>query len=509
MKKRWPLICGGLFLVFLAELISLGYAWTRANLLDQAIIGKKSVWLLYATLLYFGITVFYVLLQLGATDIFTALGQDHIIKWRSALLNALVHDPTVPKESVQSMFTREAVSSGTLFSALLPQAASRLFTAVLPLIILLRIQPQAALTSLLAIPLVLLCQKHLNRWAKLLESRVLDYDKRLSSYLVEAVRGLSVAQLHGATAWIRSRASSIQDPFWRSRMQASFLQRAVWDVAFWLGSLPLVVVYYLGGKQAIAGVGTPGRLLMIAQYVSEVGIPVLAISGLISQREAIRTATSRMEAIIPAAQRIPAGEPEQPGEIVVENLLVKTKHQRTILSDFSLQAKAGELVVITGENGSGKSTLLRALAGLQPPTGGRIAIGGVDLYQLPADQRAEVVGYLPQSVHVFRGTLASNIVLDKPMDTRRLSACVEAANLNDLLAGYKPDELLERDRLSGGQAQRLGFARLLYRDNPIWLLDEPVAHLDAVATEKLFYLMLSSACVTKKPSLWCYMQLSI
>ncbi|NLY54014.1 MAG: ATP-binding cassette domain-containing protein [Firmicutes bacterium] len=86
----------------------------------------------------------------------------------------------------------------------------------------------------------------------------------------------------------------------------------------------------------------------------------------------------------------------------MKNLLVKTRHGRTIFADFALQAKAGELVVITGENGSGKSTLLRVLAGLQPPTGGKIAIGGVDLYQLPADQRAEVVGYLPQSVHVFR-----------------------------------------------------------------------------------------------------------
>ncbi|NLY54015.1 MAG: ABC transporter ATP-binding protein [Firmicutes bacterium] len=235
MQKRGLLI-GGLFVIFLAELISLGYAWTRANLLDQAIIGKKSIWLLYATLLYFGITVFYVLLQLGSTAIFTALGQDHIIKWRSALVNALVNDPTVPKESVQSMFAREAVSSGTLFSTLLPQAASRLFSAVLPFVLLLRIQPQAALISLLAIPLLLLCQKHLNRWAKLLESRVLDYGKRLSSYVVETVRGLSVVQLYGATDWMRKRASSIQAPFWRRHSRApaddSPVCKRSWDTSF-------------------------------------------------------------------------------------------------------------------------------------------------------------------------------------------------------------------------------------------------------------------------------------
>ena len=85
--------------------------------------------------------------------------------------------------------------------------------------------------------------------------------------------------------------------------------------------------------------------------------------------------------------------------------------------------------------------------------------------------------------------MVNNIVLDKPLDAHRLETSLAGANLEDLLTGYKLDEVLERDRLSGGQAQRLGFARLLYRDNPIWLLDEPVAHLDAVAADKLFDLV--------------------
>ena len=148
---------------------------------------------------------------------------------------------------------------------------------------------------------------------------------------------------------------------------------------------------------------------------------------------------------------------------------------------------AGERVVLLGAIGSGKSTLLKVLAGLYRPGEGRVRLGNADLWEIDANVVAEQVSYLPQSVHLFKGTLRSNLTLSGSVSDSHLLHITEQLGI-DRIAAESPqgmDLAISEggEGLSGGQRQLVGLARVFLAQPKIWLLDEPTASLDS-ETEK-------------------------
>ena len=136
-----------------------------------------------------------------------------------------------------------------------------------------------------------------------------------------------------------------------------------------------------------------------------------------------------------------------------------------------------------GPTGSGKSTLAKALVGLWPPLSGSVRLDGTALADWPSTVRGGFIGYLPQTVSLFAGTIAENISrFDPAAESAEIVRVAKAAGVHELVSrlpnGY--DTLLEDGGagLSGGQTQRIGLARALYGDPFLVVLDEPNAHLD-------------------------------
>ena len=159
-----------------------------------------------------------------------------------------------------------------------------------------------------------------------------------------------------------------------------------------------------------------------------------------------------------------------------------------VLTGIDLSVRAGERIVICGPSGSGKSTLARALTGIWRPAGGKIRLDGASLDQYGPDVLGTHLGYLPQRVTLFDGTIAENIarLAPEPDDT----AVVEAAKKADahemilkLPHGYDTRVSAAGGRLSGGQVQRIGLARALYGDPVVLVLDEPNSNLDNEGSE--------------------------
>lgn len=153
----------------------------------------------------------------------------------------------------------------------------------------------------------------------------------------------------------------------------------------------------------------------------------------------------------------------------------------------TLTIKGGERLVVLGAVGSGKSTLLKVLAGLYKPAEGRIRIGNADLWEIDPQLVAEKIGYLPQSVHLFKGTLRSNLALSGAVSDSHLLQICEEIGIDNIAA----DNPLGMDLpiseggegLSGGQRQLVGIGRVLLAQPSVWILDEPTATLDR-ETEK-------------------------
>ncbi|WP_416383920.1 type I secretion system permease/ATPase [Ruegeria faecimaris] len=160
------------------------------------------------------------------------------------------------------------------------------------------------------------------------------------------------------------------------------------------------------------------------------------------------------------------------------------------LRNVSLKLEPGKALGVIGKSGSGKSTLAKALLGLWKPAVGEIRLGGATLDQYGTDDLGQHIGYLPQEVTLFNGTVTENIArMSQNPDSEAVIAAAKKAKAHDLILtlekGY--DTFLEGNdsQLSGGQKQRIALARALYGDPVLLILDEPNSALDADGTEAL------------------------
>ncbi|RVV97845.1 type I secretion system permease/ATPase [Mesobaculum littorinae] len=175
---------------------------------------------------------------------------------------------------------------------------------------------------------------------------------------------------------------------------------------------------------------------------------------------------------------------------VIQATVIPPGAQQATIRMVSFQVQPGEAVGIIGPSGAGKSTLARALVGVWRPSGGKIRLDGAALEQYEPDMLGQHIGYLPQRVTLFDGTIAQNIARLKPdaLDADIVEAAKKAAAHDMILQmpeGYDTRITPGGGRLSGGQIQRIGLARAMFGNPVLLVLDEPNSNLDNLGSEAL------------------------
>jgi ATP-binding cassette, subfamily C, bacterial exporter for protease/lipase len=156
--------------------------------------------------------------------------------------------------------------------------------------------------------------------------------------------------------------------------------------------------------------------------------------------------------------------------------------EKPILDHINLDIPPGTVTVVVGPSGSGKSSLAKVMLGVWPQTSGDVFLDGDPIDRWSRSELGPFLGFLPQSVDLFEGSVAQNIARFEEVNSSRVVSASEQADLHGMLLkmpqGYDTPVGVSGDRLSGGQRQRIGLARALYGDPALLVLDEPNAHLD-------------------------------
>ena len=169
-------------------------------------------------------------------------------------------------------------------------------------------------------------------------------------------------------------------------------------------------------------------------------------------------------------------------------VVVPPGDQQAALKGITFNVRPGQAVGVIGPSGAGKSTLARALTGVWRPTSGKIRLDGASLEQFEDRVLGQHVGYLPQRVQLFDGTIAENIArLAEHPDDEQVVLAARRADAHDMILhlpdGYDTRVTAAGGRLSGGQMQRIGLARAMYGDPVLLVLDEPNSNLDNEGSE--------------------------
>jgi ATP-binding cassette subfamily C exporter for protease/lipase len=236
-----------------------------------------------------------------------------------------------------------------------------------------------------------------------------------------------------------------------------------------------------------------GALMIVASILG--GRVLAPLVALITQWRTVvnaRDAWLRLTQLLAAVPARPAvmALPPPMGRIAAENLVVPVPGgQAPVLKGVSFSLQPGEVLAVIGPSASGKTTLARALVGLWPSAGGKARLDGVDVFAWDKAELGPHVGYLPQGVELFDGTVADNIARFEAPNAARVEAAARKVGLHDFILalpeGYATEIGSEGARLSGGQRQRLALARALYGDPVFVVLDEPNSSLDEAGDRAL------------------------
>jgi len=245
----------------------------------------------------------------------------------------------------------------------------------------------------------------------------------------------------------------------------------------------VVGVYLIG-----AGEMTIGALIASTILASRTIAPMTQVAGILARWQHVKVALEGLDDLMESPVERPAGrtfarKPSLRGHYQLHDVALSYQEDGpAALAIRSLEIEAGEKVALLGGNGAGKSSLLRILAGFSDPGSGRVVLDDVNLGQIEPADRRRAIGYLPQDIALFYGTLRENLLLDgAPHDDDEIYEVLEVVGLGRFVRRHPLGldlPIQGSGSVSGGQRQAIGLARLVLQDPRIILMDEPTSAFD-------------------------------
>jgi ATP-binding cassette subfamily C exporter for protease/lipase len=306
-----------------------------------------------------------------------------------------------------------------------------------------------------------------------------------SNIATNNLRNAEVIEAMGMLPNLRARWFEMHKQFLRLQAEASQRAAAVSAITKFVQISVQSLILGLGALLVIEGSMTGGAMIAGSVLLGRAMSPVQMIIGVWKQWRGVMSSYERLTHLLASNPPRKPGMslPAPRGDISVEAVTAAAPgSQIPVLKGVTFALNAGDTLGVIGPSGSGKSSLARLMVGVWPSAMGTVRIDGADVYRWNKDELGPSMGYLPQDIELFAGTISENIARFGELDPEKVIKASQMAGVHDLILhfpqGYDTQIGDAGSGLSGGQKQRIGLARALYGDPAIIVLDEPNSNLD-------------------------------
>ena len=315
--------------------------------------------------------------------------------------------------------------------------------------------------------------------------KAMELLSQLQAYVQSKLKNAEIIESLGMLGDLRSRWLSRHQQCLRQHHEAQDVGSRMQAVSKFLRYTQQSLALGAGALLVIQGELSPGA--MIAANVL-MGRAMAPIDQLVSTWKAYFSARKSYQRLAALLARHPqrdagSGHAVPTGHLRIEDLVASVPGRaEPILKGLNAEIPAGAVIVVTGPSGSGKTTLARCLVGIWPDLAGTVLLDGVAMRSWNRGELGPFLGYLPQDIELFDGTIAENIARFGKIDPAKVIQAAERAGVHRMVLrlprGYDTPVGDGGSLLSGGQRQRIGLARALYGDPSVIVLDEPNSNLD-------------------------------
>ncbi|MCR4942363.1 MAG: type I secretion system permease/ATPase [Campylobacter sp.] len=314
--------------------------------------------------------------------------------------------------------------------------------------------------------------------------------------LIESLNALETIKTLGASGHVQWNWEEATGEIANKSIKSKMITTSISTVTSLLIQLNTIAIIVIGVYMIKETELTMGGLIASVMLSSRVIAPMGQVASLVANYEQTKTAYESVNNIMNMAVERPEGKKfvrrnSFQGKIEFKNVsFTYPETTKGSLDRVNFSIKAGEKVGIIGRNGSGKTTIQKLILGLYAPTEGSVLIDNIDINQIdPADLRRNI-GYVPQDILLFKGTVRENIVQKAPyVDDMQIIKAAKISGVDDYVnahpQGFDMPVLERGEGISGGQRQSIALARAFLLDSSIILLDEPTNSLDNTVENKL------------------------
>ncbi len=504
MRPHAPLFLGALLLMPVASIAGLFQPWLVKRAIDVAIVGDQAAALGGVVALFAAATALEFVARFVQTYLIQLAGQRSTADLRSAVFMQVQRLPVsyfdrTPVGRVVTRVTNDIDSLSEFFASGAVTAITDLITLVGIVVFMLAIDWQLSLVAFCALPPLALAVRYFRRFAREAYRSIRVYVAQLNAYLAEQVQGVQVVQAYGREDDCAAEYESINAAYREANYRSIRYDALLYSVVESVSAACVALVLYFAAARAGWASGrmalSVGTVVAFYEYIQRFFVPIRDLATKVTIIQSSLAAAERVFGVLdieehdaPLRPRVEASDGD--GDAVVfEEVTFAYREGYPVLRDIDLAIGRGERVAVVGATGSGKTTLMSLLLRLYDPQRGSVRVLGDDVRGLDRHTLRRRFAVVPQDVFLFSGTLRDNLALGdpEPDDARILAALdrVGARTLVERRGGLDARVEGRASNFSAGERQLLAFARALYRDAELLLLDEATANVDSETEAEL------------------------